>query len=235
MGEQVRWPVGITPTLWQLPDPHDAEDDWEVLAEGADLQPGTLFRAYSTGLFPMELSPEPDLGWWSPNPRGIIPLDGLRISKSMRQSAKHFTVTIDTDFEATMRGCMLQTRPHGWINEKFIAAYCTLHELGYAHSFETRDSSGQLVGGLYGVEFGGLFAGESMFHRVRDASKVALMGLVDALGGAAEASTGRLLDTQWRTDHLATLGCIEIPRNEYLDRLPKALVLQKKLGPLAGT
>lgn len=165
---------------------------------------------------------ERNLGWWSPDPRAILPLDGLRVSRSLRKSAARFDVRIDTAFEAVIDGCGDPSREGRWITPAVRAAYLHLHELGWVHSVEawSRDD-GQLAGGLYGVAIGGLFAGESMFHRRTDASKVALLGLVRALTDGLP----RLLDVQWRTDHLASLGVVEIERVDYLARLPSALAL----------
>lgn len=165
------------------------------------------------------------IGWWSPDPRGIIELGGLRVSRSLRRSCRRYDVRVDTAFTEVMRRCGDPRRKGGWITDEFIDAYTALHRLGYAHSFETYDG-GQLVGGLYGVAINGLFAGESMFHAAADASKVALVALVDtlrSLGGR------RLLDVQWKTDHLASLGASEIPRARYLTRLAVAM----KVPPLA--
>ena len=206
------------PTNWDLPDPRDAEPFEDVVCVGADLQPGTVLQAYRRGLFPMHVE-EDLLGWWSPDPRGILPLDGLRVSDSLRKSLRRFEITIDRDFATVMRSCARIPREHGWITEEFIDTYCALHQLGWAHSVEAWNSDGQLVGGLYGIEVGGLFAGESMFHLERDASKAALVGLV----GALTAGHGRLLDIQWATDHLVSMGAIEIRRDEYLDLLAAAL------------
>ena len=159
------------------------------------------------------------LGWWSPDPRGIIPLEGLRVTKSLRQSLKKFDVRVDTCFEQVVRGCGDPRRPDGWITNDFVRAYVRLHELGWAHSVEVFDREGQLAGGLYGVRIERFFAGESMFHRQRDASKVALVALVDLM-----LETGMtLLDTQWLTDHLESLGAVELPRREYLRRLAAAI------------
>jgi len=155
------------------------------------------------------------LGWWSPERRGIVPLDGLRVTKSMRQSAKRFEIRVDTAFVDVMRACGDPSREDGWITPEFIAAYTTLHQLGWAHSVEVFDRQGALAGGLYGVRINGLFAGESMFHAQRDASKVALMALVDLM----RTSGMQLLDVQWCTEHLASLGAVDIPRREYLERL----------------
>jgi leucyl/phenylalanyl-tRNA---protein transferase len=158
------------------------------------------------------------LGWWSPNPRGILPLEGLNVSRSLRQSCSRFDVTVDTSFRAVMDRCADPDRPHGWIDRPFIEAYTSLHELGWAHSVEVWQN-GDLVGGLYGLAINGLFAGESMFHEATDASKVALVALVERL----RAGGYILLDVQWKTDHLASLGVIDIPRSEYLRRLDDAL------------
>ncbi len=162
----------------------------EIAGVGADLAPGTLLAAYRQGLFPMRLQARGPLGlgplgWWSPDPRGIVPLDGLHVSRSLRRSQRRFEIRVDTAFVDVMRGCADPKRPHGWIDKKFVAAYSELHELGWAHSVETWqvDERGvdALVGGLYGVAIGGLFAAESKFHRVTDASKVAVVALVDLL------------------------------------------------------
>jgi leucyl/phenylalanyl-tRNA--protein transferase len=191
-----------------------------MIATGADLEPATLIAAYRYGLFPMEIqSPKRVLGWWSPSPRGIVPLDALRVTRSMRQSAKQYSVAVDTRFVDVMRGCADPVRKGAWITPDFIRAFTTLHALGWAHSVEVFDRDGQLAGGLYGVRINGLFAGESMFHVRRDASKVALMFLVRLM-----RETGMtLLDVQWRTDHLESLGAIDVDRAEYLNLLAAAL------------
>ena len=180
-------PTEPPPSRWILP-PADNVADAEIAGVGGDLAPGTLLAAYRQGLFPMRLRPRGPIGWWSPDPRGIIPIDGLRVSRSLRRSCRRFDVKVDTAFEQVMRGCADPRRPHGWIDKKFIAAYTELHHLGWAHSVETwqTDAEGEsaLVGGLYGVAIGSLFAAESKFHRVADASKVALGGIgrVAAIG-----------------------------------------------------
>lgn len=209
------------PTPWAFPPPETADGD--LVAIGADLAPGTLLAAYRSGLFPMG-APEhtSEMAWWSPERRGVLPLDGLRVSRSLRQSARHLEVRVDTAFEAVVAGCADPRRDGGWIDEQIREAYVELHRLGWAHSVETWHE-GELVGGLYGVAVGGLFAGESMFTRRRDASKVALVALVDLL--TDEHSGRRLLDTQWQTVHLATLGVVEIDRTAYLRRLEAALRL----------
>ena len=210
-------PIEPPPSVWALPRPEDAGDG-EVAGVGADLEPGTLLAAYRTGLFPMRLGRRRRVGWWSPNPRGVIPLDGLRVSGSLRRSLRRYEVRFDTEFEGVMRACADPNRPHGWIDDEFVAAYTTLHELGWGHSVETW-LNGELVGGLYGIGINGVFAGESMFHRAPDASKVALVALVDQL----RAIGVTLLDVQWRTPHLESLGAIEITRADYGERLSDAL------------
>jgi leucyl/phenylalanyl-tRNA--protein transferase len=198
-----------------MPDPAAAGDN-DLVGVGADLEPGTLLAAYRTGLFPMPV--QSTLAWWSPEPRAVLPLDGLRVSRSLRKSCRRFSLRVDTAFEEVIAACAAPGRLGGWISGEIQAAYVALHRLGWAHSVEAW-ADGALAGGLYGVAIGGLFAGESMFHRRTDASKAALVGLVGIL--AAGGST--LLDVQWRTPHLASLGVVEIPRATYLGRLREAL------------
>jgi leucyl/phenylalanyl-tRNA--protein transferase len=206
------------PCRWILPDPALAEPGVDVIAVGADLDVSTVFAAYTAGLFPMHLG-SGELAWWSPDPRGVLPLDALRVSRSLRRSLRRFTTTVDRAFADVMRGCAEGREDGAWITPEFVDTYSRLHELGWAHSIEVWRED-ELVGGLYGVEIGGLFAGESMFHRATDASKVALVALVERL---RSCGGDRLLDVQWRTEHLATLGVQEIPRAEYLRRLSWAL------------
>ncbi len=212
-------PIEPAPSRWNLPDPESA-DEREICGVGADLEPGTLLAAYRVGIFPMRLGRNGPIAWWSPDPRGVIPLEGLHVSRSLRRSHRRFELRVNTAFEAVMRACADPRRPHGWIDESFVAAYATLHELGWAHSIETWHD-GALVGGLYGVAIGGLFAGESMFHRATDASKVAVLNTVDILraGGAT------VFDVQWVTPHLESLGAVGIERSEYLRRAASALAL----------
>jgi leucyl/phenylalanyl-tRNA--protein transferase len=204
---------------WAFPAPFEWPDG-DLITTGGDLEPATLITAYRKGIFPMEPSGFPGvLGWWSPDPRGIVPIDQLRVTRSMRQSAKRYEVRIDTCFVDVMRACGNPDREDGWITDPFINAYTALHRLGWAHSVEVFDRAGQLAGGLYGVRVNGLFAGESMFHLQRDTSKVALMALVQLMSD----SQMTLLDVQWLTDHLASLGAIEVSRDEYLRLLGDAL------------
>ncbi len=175
-------PIAPAPTPWAFPACSTWDPDDDLVALGADLEPGTLVTAYGLGLFPMPvtLDGEEHLGWFSPVERGVLPLDGLRVSRSLRRSAREFEIRIDTVFDEVVAACGSPDRADGWITPEFRHAYGRLHRLGWAHSVEAwRDD--RLVGGLYGVSVGGLFAGESMFHRERDASKVALLALVDLL------------------------------------------------------
>jgi leucyl/phenylalanyl-tRNA--protein transferase len=209
-------PIEPIPSRFELP--HPGRDDGDVVAVGADLEPGTLLQAYRKGLFPMGL-PDGHLGWWSPVDRAILPLRGLHISRSLRQSTRRFQVSVDADFEGVIRGCADSRRRDPWITDEFVDAYTQLHRLGWAHSIEVWDHEGDLAGGLYGVSIGGLFAGESMFHEARDASKVALVHLVVVMNKGG----GRLLDVQWQTPHLESLGAVVIGREAYLDLLEEAL------------
>jgi leucyl/phenylalanyl-tRNA--protein transferase len=222
-------PVEPPRSAWDFGDPRDAGEDDDLVGIGADLMPGTLLAAYRRGLFPMpDGGVRPPICWFSPVRRGIIPLDGLVVSRSLRRAVRHFEIRVDTAFVEVVTACADPRRPQGWITTDIAEAYVELHRLGWAHSVEAwRDD--RLVGGLYGVAIGGLFAGESMFHRARDASKVALVGLVDLLRD--EHAADRLLDIQWVTPHLATLGAVEIPRDDYLDRLAAALSVPEVAWP----
>lgn len=214
-------PVEPPPSRWQFDAATGprADPDDDLVALGADLEPGTVLAAYRHGLFPMPLGgPGEPMGWWSPVRRGVLPVDGLVVSRSLRRSCRDFEVRVDTAFAEVLEACADPRRPHGWIDDEIRAAYLRLHELGWAHSVETwRD--GRLEGGLYGLAVGGLFAGESMFHRATDASKVALVGLVDLLRDGQP----RLVDVQWATAHLQSLGVREVGRDTYLRGLPALL------------
>ncbi len=210
-------PIEPPPSRWAMPTSGPI-DESDIVALGADLEPGTLLAAYRQGLFPMPYDRR-RIAWFSPARRGIIPLDGLRVSRSLRRSVGRFDVQMDTRFREVMEACAEPTRKGGWINRDFVDAYTRLHELGWAHSVEIYDAAGELVGGLYGVRVERLFAGESMFHRATDASKVALVHLVDWLADTG----GELLDVQWTTPHLESLGAIDVPRDEYLQRLTSAI------------
>ena len=188
------------------------------------LDPQTLLQAYSQGAFPMT-DRDGVTRWYTADPRGIIPLEpgGFHVPRTLRQLVRQnrFEIRVNSDFPATMRACMLVRREGSWISEQLIAVYSELHQLGFAHSVEAW-RGGELVGGLYGVSLGGAFFGESMFHHARDASKVALVHLIERLRQRGFV----LLDTQANTPHLRRFGCIEIRAAEYLRRLRKALELE---------
>jgi leucyl/phenylalanyl-tRNA--protein transferase len=217
-------PIEPPETPWDFPDPASADADDDVVCQGGDLQPGTLLAAYRRGLFPMPVPGAGSMCWWSPVKRGVLPLSGLHVSRSLRQSAKRFRVTFDAAFDEVLHKCARLPRHGGWITDEVAAAYADLHRLGWAHSVEVWTPGGVLAGGLYGVAVGGLFAGESMFHTERDASKVALLALVGSLR-SAPSPDDRLLDVQWCTPHLASLGAVEISRPAYLERLRTALTV----------
>ena len=184
-----------------------------------------VLAAYESGVFPMPVSAGL-MGWYSPLVRGILPLDALRVTRSLRKMMGRYEVRVDTAFDAVLDGCGDPDRAHGWIDDDIRRIYQGLHRRGVVHSVESWTPDGELAGGLYGVSIGGLFAGESMFHRPdigRDASKVALVALVERLNAAG--GSDRLLDVQWQTPHLASLGVVEIPRKSYLGRLDEALRL----------
>jgi len=202
---------------------HALRPTLHALRSGAVIEPELLLTAYCKGIFPMAVNKRGDIGWFSPDPRAIIPLDErFHVPHGLRRVLKKnpFETTTDRDFETVIHEC---GKRHGdtWISEAIIESYCNLHRLGFAHSIEAR-LVGKLVGGLYGVHIGGAFFGESMFHRVTDASKVALAALVERLRAHGFA----LLDTQWQTPHLAQFGTTEIPRREYLRLLKRAVALE---------
>jgi leucyl/phenylalanyl-tRNA--protein transferase len=201
-----------------FPDPESA-DGAGLVAVGGDLRPERLLEAYRRGVFPWYDEDYP-ICWWSPDPRAIIELDGLHVSRRLGRTirSQRFKVTVNQAFDEVIRGCADRPAEGTWITADMIQAYQTLHRLGHAHSVETW-REGELAGGVYGVAVGGLFAGESMFHRQADASKVALAALVERL----RERNFQLLDVQFVTPHTAGLGAVEIPRKEYLARLRRAL------------
>ena len=196
---------------------------WPKLTKfGSTGDPEVLLTAYRTGLFPMPYEidgQESAIGWWSPEPRAVFYPDEIHISNSMKSAMNKFKVTVDVDFEAVIRACGNPERESGWINEDVVSAFTSLHISGVAHSIEVWDLDGKLAGGLYGLELGGLFAGESMFHSTTNASKVALIHLA----GLLNDGLGRVIDTQWMTDHLKSMGAKPINRREYCQKLPKLL------------
>jgi len=223
-------PAPLPPCRWAFPAGAEAiasaAGGGELVAAGADLEPETVIAAYRAGMFPMPLRRR-TIGWWSPDPRGVLPLDGLRVSRSLRKATARFEIRVDTCFDEVIAACADPRRPGAWIDGRIVAAYRRLHALGWAHSVEAWDGDG-LAGGLYGLAIGGLYAGESMFHRRPDASKVALVGLVERL----RAGGGVLLDVQWATGHLRSLGALEVTRADYHRLLDAALgAPQLDLGP----
>lgn len=211
-------PIEPPATQWHL-DLSQAKPGDDLIGVGADLEPGTLLAAYRSGIFPMGLGVQGSgtLGWWSPDPRGVLLPGDLRVSRSLRRSCARFEFRVDTAFAQVVAQCAAPERDGRWITPTIEQAYAELHRLGWAHSVETWLGD-ELVGGLYGVAVGGLFAGESMFHRVTDASKAALVHLVSLL-----SPTDALIDVQWRTGHLATLGVTEVSRPAYLALLSDAI------------
>ncbi|MEZ5231210.1 MAG: leucyl/phenylalanyl-tRNA--protein transferase [Acidimicrobiia bacterium] len=209
-------PIEPPPTPWVFP-PLDQADESGVIGVGADLEPGTLLHAYRHGIFPMHLRRN-QLGWWSPEQRGVFLHGGLRVSRSLRKSMRRFDLRVNTAFRDVVLSCADPRRPHAWINKDIVKAYTNLHKLGWAHSVEAW-LDGRLVGGLYGVAIGGLFAGESMFHHETDASKAALVHLI----GLLDDHPDTLVDCQWLTPHLASLGAVAIDRERYVQLLERAL------------
>lgn len=200
----------------------------DLIAFSDEFNEELALAAYCSGIFPMPLHEtgfDGQMGWWSPMERGVLPLRGLRVARSLRKMTARYTTTVDAAFPQVLAGCSDPDRPDGWIDDEIREVYLRLHAQGVVHSVETWDDQGRLVGGLYGVALGGLFAGESMFHHPelgRDASKVALLRLVAEL---RRDGAPRLLDVQWRTDHLASLGVVEVGRVAYLSLLDGALEL----------
>jgi len=195
----------------------------DLIGVSREFDADLVLAAYAAGVFPMP-APARLMGWYSPLRRGVLPLDGMRVSRSLRKMLPRYEIRLDTAFAKVLEGCADRRRPHGWVDRRIRRVYTELHQRGIVHSVEAWTRHGELAGGLYGVSLGGLFAGESMFHRPdigRDASKAALVALVDFL--VASDPTDRLLDVQWVTPHLASLGVVEIAREDYLERLARAL------------
>lgn len=204
---------------------------------GIQLEPITMLDGIRSTYFPMPedaesvadfytptpqvLEQDPDLNcWYSPANRGVITPNSLKVSKSLRRSCKRFTATINKDFAAVVKHCQNLERPGSWLNEKYSATYNELHTHGWAHSVEIWDENQDLVGGLFGIQVQGVFSGESMFHLKTDASKVALVALVETF----ERNGGHIVDTQFQTEHLETMGAQTISRSRYCDLLKQALI-----------
>ncbi|MEP6855409.1 MAG: leucyl/phenylalanyl-tRNA--protein transferase [Pedococcus sp.] len=219
----MKQPIEPLATPWEF-DLNGAEDGEDLVVVGGDLRAGTLLSAYRSGLFPMGLGEHGDrpMGWWSPDPRGVLLPGAVHASRSLRRSLRQFEMRVDTAFDQVIAACADPSREGRWITEEIVDAYTELHALGWAHSIETW-LEGELVGGLYGIAVGGLFAGESMFHRVTDASKAAVLAMAGYV--FADGDPRRLIDVQWSTDHLQTLGVVTVSREDYLDRLEQARAL----------
>jgi leucyl/phenylalanyl-tRNA--protein transferase len=216
-------PVEPLPTSWVF-DLSAVGEGEDMVAVGGDLRAGTLLEAYRSGVFPMglgEYGARP-IAWWSPDPRGILLPGGVHASRSLQKSLRHFELRVDTAFREVVDACADPSREGRWITEEIAEAYTELHALGWAHSIETWQD-GELVGGLYGLAVGGLFAGESMFHRVTDASKAAVLATAGYV--FADGDPRRLIDVQWATDHLRSLGVVTVSRADYLRRLAEAVDL----------
>ncbi|GAB3566775.1 leucyl/phenylalanyl-tRNA--protein transferase [Spelaeicoccus albus] len=199
----------------------DVED---LRAVGTELDSSQVLSAYRAGLFPMGLGDGggPPMGWWFPVSRGIIDLEAGRRPRSLRRARAKFDIRVDTAFPDVLAACADPARPGRWISDRMIDVYTGLHEAGWAHSVEAWDDSG-LAGGLYGIGIGGFFAGESMFHWRTDASKAAVAGLVDIMCEEPGGPDSRLVDVQWTTPHLKTIGAVDVTRQDYLARLRRAL------------
>lgn len=216
----------------RFPDPRLADPDG-LVALGGRLDPDWLLDAYRHGVFPWPTTEDEPMLWWSPDPRAVMPLDGMHISRRLRRRLRSgaFTVTCDQDFAGVMHGCGTADDRRGgtWITPGMTEAYVQMHKLGHAHSVEVWSGEGEqrrLVGGVYGIAIGGLFAGESMFHHETDASKVALASLVAHLN----ARGYRLFDIQQWTSHTGSLGAVEVSREDYLARLPSVIDLPITFG-----
>lgn len=207
----------------------------DIVAIGGHVSARSLIAAYARGMFPMDINADvggSDLvrltAWFAPDQRAVLRFPGMHVSRSLRRAMRRFQVTLDSDFEGVLAGCADPARPHGWITADYAETYRELHGLGFAHSVEVWDADG-LAGGLLGVQLGGLFCADSKFHRVTDASKAAVAGLSDLVFGAADADS-RLIDAQWLTPHLESLGFRGLARADYESLLPGLLSMPPLLG-----
>lgn len=221
--------IGLPPSRRFPPATASTSDG--LICVGGRLSPEWLLDAYSQGIFPWPMWDDEPMAWWSLDPRAVIEIDQLHVSRRLQRTLRSgkFTATCNQAFEQVIRGCSVGAgREEGtWLTPAMIDAYCELHRLGHAHSVEVRVAEGGfLAGGIYGVAIGGLFAAESMFHRERDASKVALVHLVSHL----QSRGYRLLDIQQWTPHTGSMGAAEIPRLDYLRRLAEALPMPVTFG-----
>jgi len=207
---------------------------WPKLTKfGSNWEPETLLAAYRAGLFPMPYeidSVESAIGWWSPKSRAIFYPDQIYVSTSLKSAMRKFKVTVNQDLAGVIRACGNPDRESGWINQTVISAFTALHKVGVAHSIEVWDREGTLAGGLYGLEFGGVFAGESMFHVASNASKVALVHLGELLNDG----NGRIIDTQWMTTHLDSMGAKAVDRRDYCQKLPSLMEIPPVMSRFPG-
>lgn len=223
-------PVEPPPSRWLIASP--ARTDAEgLVGVGADLEPGTVLAAYRAGVFPMPV--DGVLAWFSPDPRAVLPLSRAEwsgtagqpaLSRTLRRARRRFEIRVDTAFSDVVAGCADPRRRGGWITPPMQRAYDRLHRLGWVHSVEAWTPDGRLAGGLFGVAVGGLFAAESMFSALTDGSKAAVVGLVELLS-AEDHAADRVIDVQWSSAHLRTLGVVEVPRAAYLESVRRAIEL----------
>ena len=212
----------LSPYSYIFPNPLDASQEG-LVAYGGDLHPQRVLAAYKRGIFPWYNEGDPIL-WWSPDPRLVLYPQDIKISRSLKKSLKKFEVRVDTDFHGVITSCK-DIRSETWILPEIVEVFCELHEMGFAHSIETY-KDGELVGGLYGLSLGAAFFGESMFSRVSDASKVALVHL----GQIAQEFGFDFIDCQIPSAHLKRLGAVEISRVRFLEELEKALQKPGRYG-----
>lgn len=214
-----RSPADLPDSLWQFPNPLGVEAHGFV-GYGADFAPSTIVAAYRRGIFPWPRE-DAEFGWFSPHPRAVIPLDGLHISRRLARTLRggRFRFTVDAAFGRVIRSCATEHAEGTWITERLLGAYRQLHALGWAHSVEVWSQDGKLAGGLYGLAVGAMFGAESMFHRQTDASKAAMVALVQH----ARMIGVQLLDVQVLTDHTARMGAVEVSRKRYLAELADAI------------
>lgn len=213
-----------------LPVAQEITDETDIVAIGGRVTPGALLASYRAGRFPMAIRVEDDeesdryaTAWFAPAQRAVLRYPGSHVSRSLRRSMRRFRITYDTDFDGVLAGCADPARPHAWITDDYRAVYRELFARGEAHSVEVWRGD-VLAGGLLGVSMGGLFCADTMFHRITDASKAAVAGLSARVFDGA-AGGARMIEAQWLTDHLATLGFVELPRATYEAELPRLLAL----------
>ncbi len=223
-------PQPLPPSRYRFPNPETADSEEAIVCTGGDFAPSTVLEAYRNGIFPWPVD-ETFTPWCSPNPRAIFPLDGpAHCSRSLRRTMRsgRFRITLDTAFDAVVEQCT--HRDEGtWITKRYRSCYRALHKAGWAHSIEVWNDADALVGGLYGIAIGAMFAGESMFHTATDASKVAFVRLSELLRGAGY----ELFDAQVPTPHLESLGCVPVARTQFLKQLRHAIALSREFPTIS--